>query len=53
MLCFFLGPLLCLAVAVSAQKDGAQFYGYGSGVLGYPVFYSDGAYSKSKESHDG
>ncbi|KXT07208.1 hypothetical protein AC578_2454 [Pseudocercospora eumusae] len=50
MLFFFLGPLLCLAVAVSAQEDGARFYGYGSGIPGYPVFYSDGAYSESKES---
>ncbi|KAF7190255.1 hypothetical protein HII31_08586, partial [Pseudocercospora fuligena] len=51
MLFFFLGPLLCLAIAVSAQEDGAQFYGYGSGVVGYPVFYSDGAYPESKELH--
>ncbi|KXT17462.1 hypothetical protein AC579_5710 [Pseudocercospora musae] len=43
MLFFFLGPLLRLAVAVSAQEDGTQFYGYGSGVLGYPLFYSDGS----------
>ncbi|EME85941.1 uncharacterized protein MYCFIDRAFT_181823 [Pseudocercospora fijiensis CIRAD86] len=46
-------PLLCLAVAVSAQQDGARFYGYGSGIKGYPLFYSDGAYTEPKESRNG
>lgn len=42
MLLPILGYVLYLAIATLAQEDGAQFFGYGSGIKGYPVFYSDG-----------
>ena len=33
--------LVCLGVSAVAA-DGVQFYGYGSGIKGLPLFYSDG-----------
>lgn len=33
--------LFCFAVCAAAA-DGARYYGYGSGIKGLPLFYSDG-----------
>lgn len=34
--------VFCLAAVAIGQDDSAQFYGYGTGIRGLPLFYADG-----------
>lgn len=42
MLLFILLPAFCLAVTAAAQANDTQLWGYGKGIEGLPLFYSDG-----------